>query len=212
METQFLQLPIKLLDIEESNKFMCILTYAIIDNQKTYDKTSCISFDKMIVKYGIDKKTTRKAVQTLRDYSLLDWEQVDTGRTNGNGKKEVFNRYTFPLIKARTKDIVINGKNYGKKELESTMRVPFKMLSTDILTIDLTTKEKGVLLALHLLSDENDNILLNKKEIAEKLGITPKTLKKHLDLLIERELLFVKKDYFTFNKPTITKENLTIIL
>lgn len=176
METQFLQLPTKLLSITESNKFMCFLTYAIIDNQKTIDKTSCISFDKMIVKYGIDKKTSRKAVQTLKEYNLIDYKKVDTGRTNKyTNEKEYFNKYTFPLIKG------------------GEMKYSFTMVETSIINLDISTKERGVLLGLYLLSTDTKELPYTVKELASKLGITDKTMKKHLDTFININLIHKTK-------------------
>ena len=204
---QFIQLPIKLLAIEGTKKFISALVYAIIDNQKTLtpfedvveEPVSFISYNKMVSNYNVRKATAIESVELLKTKGILDYTQEDTGRYNEHlEKNEVFNKYTFPLIK-----IVKN---------EPKFTCPFKKVSNSVLKVDLTSKEKGVFLMLHLLTTDTDEIIYNDTEIAKILGIKKKeTLVKYINIFINKGLLFKNKVGYTFKAPKQT-DSLTITL
>lgn len=200
---QFLQIPLKLLTTKDPIQ---ILTYAIIDNQKTtnpFDEVvnlpvSYIAFETMHNKYNIRKATAIDAVHELKDNGFLDYKQLPTERTN-----ELYNQYSFPAFKPiYSKD----GRVIG-----SAIKEPYKEIDSAVLTTDLSSKEKGVLLMLHLLSIDTSEIVYEEKEIAEKLGITKRTLDKYIKLFLKKNLLFKGKHLYALKDIYSTKP-LTIIL
>jgi predicted transcriptional regulator len=170
---------------------LAILTYAIIDNQKTTNPfgqitklpVSCIAYDTMAEKYNIRKATAIKAVGTLRDNKLLDYEQLPTGRN-----KEVFNVYKFPVYEPTAK-------------IKKGITEPYKEVDTNILNLNLTAKERGILLMFHLLSQDTSEIVENETDMAKKLGMTVRTLKKYIELFTNKGLLFKNRLYYTLKQP-----------
>jgi biotin operon repressor len=200
---QFLQLPNQLLQLKDP---LAVLTYAIIDNQKTlfpFNKQvefplSYISYNKMEDTYGISKKTAIKAVGLLKEAGLINYKQLPTGRD-----KQLYNEYSFPLIsKVHTKMGTIAG-----------FRSLYKEVDSKVLKLELSSKEKGILLMLYILSVETGEIIMSEAEIAEALGISNRTLNKYFILFLSKGLLFKGRYHYSLidhSKDTTSKLTITL--
>ena len=192
---QFLQIPLKLLKINDP---VAVLTYGIIDNQKTLnpfgndvkEPVSCIAFETMHKKYDIRKASAIDAVKTLKDNKFIDYKQIPTDRD-----KEVFNQYSFPVF----------GKDGKIKQL-------YKEVPSSVLSLDLTSKEKGVLIMFYLLSTDTTEIILTDKEMAEMLGMSKRTLQKYIDFFINKGLLFKGKHHYALKDVYNNNTNLEEVI
>lgn len=203
MMDQFIQLPTILLNLKDP---ISVLTYAIIDNQKTltpFDEVvdkpvSYIAYDTMTKKYDLRKASAIEAVKKLAEAKYLDYTQMPTGRD-----KQVFNKYSFPLITPVYKN---------NRVVENKIKIPFKNVDSSVLSLDLSSKEKGYLLMLHLLSIDTSEIIMSEEEIAQALGITKRTLAKYIKLFTDKKLLFKGRYHYALKDIYKPKTKLTIIL
>lgn len=196
MEEQFVQIPRTLI---KSKNPLSVLTYAIIDNHKTtfpfgtcVDKpVAFISYNKMVEKYGVNKSSTIKCVDSLKEQGYIDYTQEDSGRYNASmNKNEVFNKYSFPLITPIYKN---------NKIIDNKIKIPYVEIPSSVLVSELSSKEKGVLIMLYLLTIDTYDIILTEEEMAAELGMTVRTLKKYIKLFISKNYLY-KNRYYGFRK------------
>ncbi len=200
---QFLQLPVQLLKTKDP---LQIFTYAIIDNQKTlfpFDKqvdtpVSCISFNKMVAKYGISKPAAIDSVKKLKEGEFINYEQLPTGRED-----EVYNQYSFPYYKP-----IIYKDDKTARVVDAKIKALYKEIPAELLKLDLKPKEIGTYFMFWLISLDNLEIIQSEKELANNLGVTVKTIKKYIQLFTEKGLL--RKTRYAYSLKT-TKET-TIIL
>jgi DNA-binding MarR family transcriptional regulator len=147
--------------MDKGTKFVDVLVYSIIDNQKdssTY--TSKIGQSTIAEKYDIPLSKVEDAIKRLKESGYIDYIQ----HTSPNNKEYKYNIYTFPLMK--------NGK----------MKDGFLMLKPEVLTQPLKPKDRGVLIYLQLIALPNMNDIAETKmeDIAQRMKITRQTASKYL--------------------------------
>jgi DNA-binding MarR family transcriptional regulator len=166
MGTQFVQIPRKFLEMDKGTKFVDVLVYSIIDNQKdssTY--TSKIGQSTIAEKYDIPLSKVEDAIKRLKESGYIDYTQ----HPSPNNPKHKYNVYTFPLMK--------NGK----------MKEGFLMLNPEVLTQPLKPKDRGVLIYLQLIALPNMNDIAETKmeDIAKLLKITRQTASKYIKAFLD---------------------------
>lgn len=163
--TQYIQIPRKFLELDKGTKFVDVLVYAIIDNQKD-NYTSRISQRTIAEKYNITLSKVEDAIKRLKESGYIDYKQIPSEKY----KDCVFNEYTFPLIK--------DGKIEGGY---------LKLKPSLIQNTDLKPKDRGVLIYLQLLAlpDMNDILETKIEDIANRLKITRQTASKYLKKFVE---------------------------
>jgi DNA-binding MarR family transcriptional regulator len=197
MGTQFIQIPRKFLGIEKGTKFIDVLVYAALDNQKdnvTY--TSRIGMNTIAEKYNIALSKVEDAIKRLKESGYIDYTQYPSP----NNPKHKYNVYTFPLLK------------------EGNMKDGFLMLKPEILTQPLKPKDRGVLIYLQLIALPNMNDIAETKieDIAERLKITRQTTSKYIKAFLDSNQITkgrcsYKCQYLAKNTP-VKAEPLTITL
>jgi DNA-binding MarR family transcriptional regulator len=166
MGTQFIQIPRKFLEMDKGTKFVDVLVYAAIDNQKdnsTY--TSRIGMRTIADKYNIALSKVEDAIKRLKESGYIDYKQYPSQ----NNSEYVFNEYSLPLLK--------NGK----------MKEGFLMLKPEVLTEPLKPKDRGVLIYLQLIAIPNMNDIAETKmeDIAKLLKITRQTASKYIKAFLD---------------------------
>ncbi len=190
MGTQFIQIPRKFLELDEGTKFVDVLVYAVIDNQKD-SGTSKIGMRTISEKYNIALSKVEEAIKRLKEKGFLDYTQ----HPSPNNSEYKFNEYTFPL------------KN---KE--------FLMLKPSVLTLPLKPKERGILIYLQLIAIPNMNDIFETKmeDIAKRLKITRQTVSKYLKFFEDKNYIskgkhYYKCQYLAKDKPVKQDEPITPI-
>lgn len=158
MSTQFLQIPRKLLELKGNTKFLDILVYSVIETCKTNGK-SRIAMQTISEKYKIPYKSVELSIRRLEKEELI---KIDQHKCENS--EYVFNEYSFPLI------------------IKDKMSTPYIELDPTILSLELAPKDRGVLIALHLLTEIGINqvLITTGTELAGRLGITRQTASKYL--------------------------------
>lgn len=193
MGTQWIQIPRKFLEMNKGTKFIDVLVYATIDNQKdSTTNTSNIGMRTIAEKYNIPLSKVEDAIKRLKDEGYIDYTQFPSQ----NHKDRVYNQYTFPLIK---KDGNIDG-GYLK-------------LKPEVLTQTLKPKDRGILIYLQLIAviDMNDIAETKIEDIASRLGITRQTTSKYLKYFLSIDQItkgkhFYKCKYLAKEEKPDTKE------
>ena len=194
MGTQFIQIPRKFLELEKGTKFVDVLVYAALDNQKdnkTY--TSRIGMRTISEKYNIPLSKVEDAVKRLKDSGYIDYKQYPSP----NNPDHKYNEYTFPLLKK------------GK------MKDGFLMLNPTLLEQPLKPKDRGVLIYLQLIALPNmvDIMETKMEDIAKLLKITRQTASKYIKAFTESNYLTKGrcsyKCHYLANKPV--QEDTSII-
>lgn len=142
--------------MDKGTKFVDVLVYAAIDNQKdSSTHKSRIGMRTISEKYSIALSKVEDAVKRLKESGYIDYIQLPSDKY----KDSVFNEYTLPQIK----------EGYLK-------------LNPDLLTLPLKPKERGILLYFQLLALPNMNDIAETKieDIATRLKITRQTTSKYL--------------------------------
>ena len=156
MGTQWIQIPRKFLELDKGTKFVDVLVYAAIDNQKdSTTNKSRIGMRTIADKYNIALSKVEDAVKRLKESGYIDYTQLPSEKY----KDSVFNEYTLPQIK----------EGYLK-------------LKPEVLTLPLKPKEKGILIYFQLIALPNMNDIAETKieDIADKIGICRQTASKYL--------------------------------
>lgn len=156
MGTQWIQIPRKFLELDKGTKFVDVLVYAAIDNQKdSTTNKSRIGMRTIADKYNIALSKVEDAVKRLKESGYIDYTQLPSEKY----KDSVFNEYTLPQIK----------EGYLK-------------LKPEVLTLPLKPKEKGILIYFQLIALPNMNDIAETKieDIATRLKITRQTTSKYL--------------------------------
>ena len=123
--------------MDKGTKFVDVLVYAAIDNQKdnsTY--TSRIGMRTIADKYNIALSKVEDAIKRLKESGYIDYKQYPSQ----NNSEYVFNEYTLP----KPKD--------------------FLMLDPQLLVEDLKPKDKGVLIYLQLVAEIGINDISQDKD------------------------------------------------
>ena len=165
MGIQWIQIPRKFLELNKGTKFVDVLVYAAIDNQKdstTY--TSKIGMRTIADKYNIPLSKVEDAVKRLKESGYLDFTQ----HPSPNNTEYKYNQYSFPLIQV-------------KMEEDS-----FLKLKPEVLTLPLKPKDRGILIYLQLIAlpDMNDILERRIEDIANRIGICRQTTSKYLKQFI----------------------------
>lgn len=170
MGSQFIQIPRMFLELDEGTKFIDVLVYAAIDNQKD-SGTSKIGMRTISEKYGIALSKVEDAIKRLKAKGFIDYTQ----HPSPNNPDYKFNEYTFPL------------KNK-----------PFLMLKPTLLTLPLKPKEKGMLIYFQLLAipDMNDIAETKMEDIANRLKITRQTVSKYLKFFEDKNYITKGKHFY----------------
>ena len=156
MGTQWIQIPRRFLEIDKGTKFVDILVYAAIDNQKdSTTNKSRIGMRTIADKYNIALSNVEDAVKRLKESGYIDYTQLPSEKY----KDSVFNEYTLPQIKN-----------------------DFLMLKPEVLKLPLKPKDRGILIYLQLIAlpDMNDIAETKIEDIATRLKITRQTTSKYL--------------------------------
>ena len=166
MGTQFIQIPRKFLELEKGTKFVDVLVYAALDNQKdnkTY--TSRIGMRTISEKYNIPLSKVEDAIKRLKDSGYIDYKQYPSP----NNPDYKFNEYSFPLLK------------------EGKMKEGFLMLNPTLLEQPLKPKDRGVLIYLQLIAIPcmNDIAETKMEDIARLLKITRQTASKYIKAFLD---------------------------
>lgn len=142
-------------------------------------------------KYNIPIKSVENSIKRLTDNNFIIYDQLKSEST-----EYVFNEYSF---KCRDKRGIIN--------------TPFIMLDPVILKLEMAPKDRGVLIALHLLTLEGMNQIIEKTavELAGRLGITRQTISKYVKKFLSlKEITVSAAGYYTVkyisNAPIINNE------
>lgn len=159
MGTQFIQIPRKFLELEEGTKFVDVLVYAAIDNQKD-SGTSRIGMRTIADKYKIALSKVEEAIKRLKEKGFIDFTQ----HTSPNNPEYKFNEYTLLRCKE-----------------------DFLMLNPSLLTQPLKPKDRGMLIYLQLIALPNMNDILETKieDIAQRLKITRQTASKYIKAFLK---------------------------
>ena len=197
MGTQFIQIPRKFLELEKGTKFVDVLVYAALDNQKdnkTY--TSRIGMRTISEKYNIPLSKVEDAIKRLKDSGYIDYKQYPSP----NNPDYKFNEYSFPLLK------------------EGKMKDGFLMLNPTLLEQPLKPKERGILIFLQLIAIPNMNDIFETKmeDIAKRLKITRQTVSKYLKFFEDKNYIskgkhYYKCQYVAKDKPVKQDEPITPI-
>ena len=160
MGTQWIQIPRRFLEIDKGTKFVDILVYAAIDNQKdSTTNKSRIGMRTIADKYNIALSKVEDAVKRLKESGYIDYTQLPSEKY----KDSVFNEYTLPQIKN-----------------------DFLMLKPEVLKLPLKPKDRGILIYLQLIAlpDMNDIGETQVEDIAKRIGICRQTASKYLKQFI----------------------------
>lgn len=195
MSTQFLQIPRKLLELKGNTKFLDILVYSVIETCKTNGK-SRIAMQTISEKYKIPYKSVELSIRRLEKEELI---KIDQHKCENS--EYVFNEYSFPLI------------------IKDKMSTPYIELDPAILKLELAPKDRGVLIALHLLTEVGINqvLITTGTELAGRLGITRQTASKYLKKFTSINEISISKCGFInvkyiVNAPEIKPNNEKIII
>lgn len=181
---RFVQIPRKFLELKAGTKFLDVLVYAIIDNQKdSTTRKSRIAMRTMATKYNIPLSKVELAVKRLKMAGFIDYTQLESEVND-----YVFNEYTL----AEHRD--------------------FLMLDPKLLTQDLKPKERGILIYLQLIAEMGLNAIIATtiEDIANRIGITRQTMSKHLKNFTDKNQITKGKYYYqchylakepTYEKP-----------
>jgi DNA-binding MarR family transcriptional regulator len=166
MGIQWIQIPRKFLELNKGTKFVDVLVYAAIDNQKdSTTHTSKIGMRTIADKYNIPLSKVEDAVKRLKESGYLDFTQ----HPSPNNTEYKYNQYTFPLLKD---DMVKDG---------------FLMLMPEVLSLPLKPKDRGILIYLQLIALPNMNDIGETKieDIADRIGVCRQTASKYLKKFLE---------------------------
>lgn len=169
MGTQWIQIPRRFLEIDKGTKFVDILVYAAIDNQKdSTTNKSRIGMRTIADKYNIALSKVEDAVKRLKESGYIDYTQLPSEKY----KDSVFNEYTLPQIKN-----------------------DFLMLKPEVLKLPLKPKDRGILIYLQLIAlpDMNDIGETKVEDIAKRIGICRQTASKYLKQFIKSGYLHLSR-------------------
>jgi DNA-binding MarR family transcriptional regulator len=170
MVTQFIQIPRKFLEMDKGTKFVDVLVYAALDNQKDNETyRSRIGMRTIAEKYNIPLSKVEDAIKRLKESGYIDYTQ----HTSPNNAEYKYNEYSFPLLK--------DGK----------MKDGFLMLKPELLTEPLKPKDRGVLIYLQLIALPNmvDIMETKMEDIAQRLKITRQTASKYIKYFLDGNYL-----------------------
>jgi len=165
MGIQWIQIPRKFLELNKGTKFMDVLVYAAIDNQKdSTTHTSKIGMRTIADKYNIPLSKVEDAIKRLKESGYIDYTQ----HTSPNNEAYKYNQYSFPLIKG------------------NMVKEGFLMLKPEVLNLPIKPKDRGILIYLQLIALPNMNDIADRKieDIANKIGICRQTTSKYLKQFI----------------------------
>lgn len=196
--SQFIQIPRNILDLKENTKFYDILVYSILEFNKdgsTYK--SRIAYKTISEKYNIPYSKIEAAIKRLKENDLITYDQLKCENT-----EYVFNEYSFTC-----------------KDRDGKIKTPYIELDPAILKLELAPKDRGVLIALHLLTEVglNQVLITTGTELAGRLGITRQTASKYLKKFISINEISISKCGFInvkyiVNAPEIKPNNEKIII
>jgi DNA-binding MarR family transcriptional regulator len=167
---RFIQIPRKFLELKEGTKFIDVLVYAAIAFQTDKETSkSRISIKTIADKYNITLSKVEESIKRLKAINYLDYTQIKS-ETNDY----VFNEYVLP----KSRD--------------------FLMLKPELLTEDLKAKERGILIYLQLIAEIgiNDIAETTIEGIASRIGVTRKTMSKHLKYFIDNNYITKGKHFY----------------
>ena len=175
MGIQWIQIPRKFLEMDKGTKFVDVLVYAAIDNQKdSITHTSKIGMRTIADKYNIPLSKVEDAIKRLKESGYIAYKQIPSP----NNAEYKYNQYTFPLLKD---DMTKDG---------------FLMLKPEILSLPLKPKERGILVFLQLIALPNMNDIVESKieDIANRIGICRQTASKYLKQFITSGYLHLSRN------------------
>lgn len=170
---QFVKIPRKFLELKENTKFIDILVYAILDNQRDgATNTSKIGMKTISDKYNISLQKVEDSIKRLKDKEYIAVKQRPCQDT-----EYVYNEYSF-------------------KYLDNN----FLMLKPEVLSLEYKPKERGILIYLQLIAEIGINEIYPTKieDIADELGVTRQTASKYIKYFLKMNELTVSKfGYYT---------------
>lgn len=181
---QFIKVPKAFLKDKNNTKFVDLLVYSILDNQRDGNSNkSRIAMLTIEKKYGIATRKVEDAIKRLKENGWIDIQQIKS--TNND---YVFNEYSFPKM-----------DNGG-----------FLMLDPDILSLNYKPKERGVLISLQLACSDgiNEIPVTTINDLANLIGITRQTASKYVNMFIkDGEITKSEFGYFVC-KYLVKKDNI----
>lgn len=187
---QFIKIPRKFFELKEKTKFIDVLIYAIIDNQKCEGKSS-IAYETISKKYNIPHKSIEDSIKRLVNNGFLTYTQLPSM----NYKDRLYNVYEFPL----------EDTNY-------------LMLKPELIALPYKPKERGFLIYLQLCCMYGLNQIVERtyKEIAAKLNVKDDTVSKYIKFFIKNnEITISKAGYYTckyLQKEEISQTNKQLLI
>lgn len=165
MSTQYLQIPRNILNIKEGTKFIDILVYSILEfNKDGSTFKSRIAYDTISKSYNIPYKDVERSIKRLRENGFITYDQIKC-----ENSEYFFNEYSFTC-----------------KDKRGHISTPYIELDKLVLKLELAPKDRGVLIALHLITMEGLNQIpfQTVQDVAKCLGITRQTASKYIKKFI----------------------------